>query len=148
MSDLKFSAMESSIFWDILPCTLLKANRRFGRTYRLHLQGRRLSKARNQHEEINNLIYIGFKARMIKILLTQGIQQVNVAVTFCITCTLIISNLNLDKTTDLHYCYCLSVSEIFPCQDSLLPNSYLLIKLHNFRLIIYPVYLELSNSMI
>jgi hypothetical protein len=33
--------VESSIFWDITPCSQLKVNQRFGRTYRLHLQGRR-----------------------------------------------------------------------------------------------------------
>jgi hypothetical protein len=31
--------MESTIFWDITPCSPLKFNRRFGGTYRLHLQG-------------------------------------------------------------------------------------------------------------
>jgi hypothetical protein len=36
------------IFWDITPWSPLKFNRRFGRTYRLHLQGRRISRARNQ----------------------------------------------------------------------------------------------------
>jgi hypothetical protein len=29
----------SSIFWDIMPCSPLKVNRRFGGTYRVHLQG-------------------------------------------------------------------------------------------------------------
>jgi hypothetical protein len=33
--------MKSIVFWDITPCSLLKVNRRFGGTYRLHLQGRR-----------------------------------------------------------------------------------------------------------
>jgi hypothetical protein len=33
--------MKSNIFWDITPCSPLKVNRRFGGTYRLHLQGRR-----------------------------------------------------------------------------------------------------------
>jgi hypothetical protein len=28
------------IFWDITPCSPLKVNRRFGRTYDLHLQNR------------------------------------------------------------------------------------------------------------
>jgi hypothetical protein len=42
--------MKSSIFWDITPCRLLKVNGRFGGTCRLHLQGRRISKARNQRE--------------------------------------------------------------------------------------------------
>jgi hypothetical protein len=33
--------MKSSIFWDITPCSPLSVNRRFGGTYRLHLQGRK-----------------------------------------------------------------------------------------------------------
>jgi hypothetical protein len=33
--------MKSIIFWDITPCGPLSVNRRFGGTYRLHLQGRR-----------------------------------------------------------------------------------------------------------
>jgi hypothetical protein len=32
--------MKSIIFWDVTPCSLLSCNRRFGKTYRLHLQGR------------------------------------------------------------------------------------------------------------
>jgi hypothetical protein len=40
----------SSIFWDISPCSLLKVNLSFGGICRLHLQGRRTSQARNQHE--------------------------------------------------------------------------------------------------
>jgi hypothetical protein len=32
--------MKSTIFWDIMPCSLLKVNRRFGGTYRLHNHGR------------------------------------------------------------------------------------------------------------
>jgi hypothetical protein len=42
--------MKSTIFWDITPCSPLKVNRRFGGTYHLHLQGRRISRARNQRE--------------------------------------------------------------------------------------------------
>jgi hypothetical protein len=41
--------MKSTIFWDITPCSPLKVNRRFGGMYRLHLQGRRISRGRNQH---------------------------------------------------------------------------------------------------
>jgi hypothetical protein len=42
--------MKSTIFWDITPCSSWKVNRRFGGTHRLHLQGRRISHARNpQH---------------------------------------------------------------------------------------------------
>jgi hypothetical protein len=32
--------MKSIILWDVMPCSLLSCNRRFGGTYRLHLQGR------------------------------------------------------------------------------------------------------------
>jgi hypothetical protein len=42
--------MKSSIFWKITPCSPLKVNRRFGGTRRLYLQGRRISRARNQSE--------------------------------------------------------------------------------------------------
>jgi hypothetical protein len=35
--------MNSSIFWDITPCRLLKVNRHFRGTCHLHLQGRRIS---------------------------------------------------------------------------------------------------------
>jgi hypothetical protein len=31
--------MKSIIFWDMMPCSPLSYNRRFGGTYRLHLQG-------------------------------------------------------------------------------------------------------------
>jgi hypothetical protein len=36
--------------WDITSCSPLKVNRRFGGTYRLHLQSRRISRARDQRE--------------------------------------------------------------------------------------------------
>jgi hypothetical protein len=42
--------MKSSIFWDITPYSPMKVNWRFGGICRLHLQGRRISRARNQHE--------------------------------------------------------------------------------------------------
>jgi hypothetical protein len=37
------AVVRSSIYWNITPCSPLKVNRRFGETYRLHLQGRRIS---------------------------------------------------------------------------------------------------------
>jgi hypothetical protein len=40
--------MKSIIFWDVTPCSLLSCNRRFGGTYRLHLQGRRKHFSKNQ----------------------------------------------------------------------------------------------------
>jgi hypothetical protein len=42
--------MKSTLFWDITPYSLLKVNRRFGETYRLHLQVWRIIRARNQRE--------------------------------------------------------------------------------------------------
>jgi hypothetical protein len=44
--------MKSTVFWDITLCSPLKVNRRFGGTYRLHLQGRRISRAINQQEAV------------------------------------------------------------------------------------------------
>jgi hypothetical protein len=41
---------KTSIFCDITPCSPLKVNLRFGGACRLHLQGRRISQARNQHK--------------------------------------------------------------------------------------------------
>jgi hypothetical protein len=41
---------KSTILYDITPCSPLKINRRFGGTYHLHFQSRRISQARNQRE--------------------------------------------------------------------------------------------------
>jgi hypothetical protein len=43
-------SQKSAVFWDITPCSLLKVNRRFVGTYRLHLQGSRTSLSRNQRD--------------------------------------------------------------------------------------------------
>jgi hypothetical protein len=45
-------AMKSYVFCDIAPCSPLKVNRRFGGTFRFHLQGRRISWVRNQPESM------------------------------------------------------------------------------------------------
>jgi hypothetical protein len=50
LENLRRLSLKSDIFWDITPCSPLKVNRRFWGTYRLHLQGRRIIRARNQHE--------------------------------------------------------------------------------------------------
>jgi hypothetical protein len=42
--------MKNTIFWDILSCSPLKVNRRFGGTHRILFQGRRISQARFQLE--------------------------------------------------------------------------------------------------
>jgi hypothetical protein len=44
--------MKNNIFWDTTSCSPLKITRRFRGTYRLHLQGRRISGARNQCESM------------------------------------------------------------------------------------------------
>jgi hypothetical protein len=53
--DLRFAILtavvrKSSIFWDITPCSPLKFNRRSRGTYHFHLQGGRISWARNRRE--------------------------------------------------------------------------------------------------
>jgi hypothetical protein len=47
--DVVTVVMKSYIFWDMTPCTPVKVNRRFGGIYHLHLEGRRISQARNWH---------------------------------------------------------------------------------------------------
>jgi hypothetical protein len=44
------AVMKSSVFRDITPCSLLEVNRRVEGTCRLHIQGRRLSQSKDQHE--------------------------------------------------------------------------------------------------
>jgi hypothetical protein len=48
--------IKNSFFLDITPCSPLKVNCSFGRTRRLHLQGRRINQARNQLEEGNKQV--------------------------------------------------------------------------------------------
>jgi hypothetical protein len=45
--------IEKSVFWDIKLCGPLKVSHCFGGTCCLHLQGRRINQARNQHEAGN-----------------------------------------------------------------------------------------------
>jgi hypothetical protein len=42
--------MKISVFWYVRPCSPLKVNGRFVRTYRHHLKVQRVSRTRNQHE--------------------------------------------------------------------------------------------------
>jgi hypothetical protein len=42
--------LASSVLWNITPCSPLKVTRSLGGTYRLHLQGERISQIRNQRE--------------------------------------------------------------------------------------------------
>jgi hypothetical protein len=43
--------MKNAVFWDVAPCKYF-VNRRFGGTYRLHLQGIRNPRAMNQREQV------------------------------------------------------------------------------------------------
>jgi hypothetical protein len=47
---LAVMVMKSSVFWDITMCSLSKVNPRVGGTCHIHLQGRRISQARNHHK--------------------------------------------------------------------------------------------------
>jgi hypothetical protein len=49
-SVFKWVSSKSTTIWDITPCSRLKANRHFGRTYRVFLQGRRIYRTRYQRE--------------------------------------------------------------------------------------------------
>jgi hypothetical protein len=48
--------MKSIIFWDMTPCSPLSVNRRFGGTYRLHLQGQRNKFSKKRHIPENDLL--------------------------------------------------------------------------------------------
>jgi hypothetical protein len=47
---IKWGTDNTSVFWDIIPCSPLKVNRRFARKYNFLLQGSIISRARNQRE--------------------------------------------------------------------------------------------------
>jgi hypothetical protein len=50
--------MKNAVFWDVTLCRYF-VNRRFGGTYRLHLQGIRNPRAMNQHEQVAVYSYGG-----------------------------------------------------------------------------------------
>jgi hypothetical protein len=58
--------MNSTIFWDITPCSPLSVNPRFGGTYGLHLQGRRnkFSKIPASKQVPNRIILVPQKRRL------------------------------------------------------------------------------------
>jgi hypothetical protein len=62
--DALASVVVSSIYWDITLCSPLKVSRRFG-TCCLHLQGRRISKASDQHKACRNLCVHGVVSQKI-----------------------------------------------------------------------------------
>jgi hypothetical protein len=54
--------VKNTIFWDITPCIPLSVNRRFGGTYRLHLQGQKnkLSKKPARKQVASRIIHACF----------------------------------------------------------------------------------------
>jgi hypothetical protein len=52
--------MMNTIFWDITPCSPLKVNRCSGGICDLHLQGKRINQARNQHEPNGKKVLGGY----------------------------------------------------------------------------------------
>jgi hypothetical protein len=50
--------LKSTVFWDITPFGQLKLNRRFRATCLLHLQGRRISQAKNQRKAGGNANFL------------------------------------------------------------------------------------------
>jgi hypothetical protein len=61
---LTAAVTKSTIFWDITPCSPLRVNWHFRGTYRLHLQRRKISRARN-HRESRWQTKFCFLARLI-----------------------------------------------------------------------------------
>jgi hypothetical protein len=64
----QFLKLKSTIFWDITHHSPLNVNRSFGETYRLHIQGRRISRARNQNESralLATCFHAGFLRRYV-----------------------------------------------------------------------------------
>jgi hypothetical protein len=57
--------LKSTIFWGITLYNPLKVNRRFGGTYRLHLQGRKISRGKNQPISACHLLSRWCLARLI-----------------------------------------------------------------------------------
>jgi hypothetical protein len=46
------------LFWNITPCSPLKVSRRFGGTCRLHRQGKKTSKGRNQNGVLGSCFFL------------------------------------------------------------------------------------------
>jgi hypothetical protein len=57
--------MKSIILWDMMPCSPLSVNRRFGGTYRLHLQGRRNKLRKKNSKHVAELISLTLRMEAI-----------------------------------------------------------------------------------
>jgi hypothetical protein len=50
--------MKRIIFWDMMPCSPLSCARRFGGTYRLHLQGRRNRFSKPASKQVASTLFV------------------------------------------------------------------------------------------
>jgi hypothetical protein len=77
--------MKSTIVWDLTPCNPLKVHRRFGGTYRLHLQGWKITRARNHCENMwqaENFFDAGFFPSLFSTLKIEAIYSSETSVDF------------------------------------------------------------------
>jgi hypothetical protein len=51
--------IKSTLFWDIMSCSLLKVNRYCGGTYDFHLQGQRISHAETSMKADGKVSHVG-----------------------------------------------------------------------------------------
>jgi hypothetical protein len=91
--------MKSYIFWDITPYSSLKVNWCFGGICRVHLQGQRISQARNQHEagSKQSQEVPRFKFRCWKNILTEGCCSF--LLSFNVNSRIVHSNLSWPKSS-------------------------------------------------
>jgi hypothetical protein len=83
-------SVKSSVFYDIMPCSLLKISCHFGGTCFLHIQGGRVSQARSQMKYAATLNGIGgVVTQKIEFLITTAVRTSNPTPSNLITCVCI-----------------------------------------------------------
>jgi hypothetical protein len=55
--------MKNAVFWDVAPCRCGRLNRRFGGSYRLHLQGRKILEWRTCLLVLHSRIFLPWRCR-------------------------------------------------------------------------------------
>jgi hypothetical protein len=73
-----FSSLKNAVFWDVAPCRHY-VNRRFGGTYRLHLQGIRNPRAKNQ-SGCSHLLTLVHRSRISYTLKMEAIRSTETSV--------------------------------------------------------------------
>jgi hypothetical protein len=76
----KLKIMKNVVFWDVGPCKFC-VNRRFGRTYRLHLQGRKI---RERGTSLSRWLSYKFKIRFTFAYIYMGIDSVGRVINICL----------------------------------------------------------------